>query len=620
MKKVLYVLCFLLIMCHSKVSADDVTYDIVSYQGDLTLHTDNTATFKQTVVYDFDTNYNGQYVTLGKAGKMPEGFDIIGEPTVVTYHNDVWFDNQAILEPLSDGYRLKIYNAGKSGDRVKIEVTWQLDKLLFVHQDVAELKWIPISDWDQEIKTVDFRIRTDRAALDHKLFAHLGYFRPETKVVEKAGDYFVAAHAVDAQLELRGYWDRAILDSSPTSSDEAKASILKEEAAIKKYHVRLGILYQKVLPVVTIVFTTIGSLIFLRRSRLVKPPKITERLYQAPEDLPPLLVAKMVYGASLEDTKNEMSFDHMIQASLLDLMDRGHLELSKDGKRFKVNQEKSPTSLDQSLLCLLFGESQELAVDELFGHYYIDKSIYKKNGLTSSEYEKQVRQQGRQLSLQMKEHLSAVDEEVRTEIIRLGQKESFRPLNRKERTGLKLGLLWLGVPILLGIIAVFVALGSGWSTIAVLYGLFPCIIAGPVMVYLLLSYRLRINNGTLTQEGLDCYRAWQSYSNMFKDIDSFNRVDVESLVVWNQVLVYAALFGEAKRVQDYLRVNHISLANPALDTYVGERLYTPISHSLYNYHNYSSTAAQASHFSVSSTGSVGGGFSGGGGGGGGGAF
>lgn len=34
-------------------------------------------------------------------------------------------------------------------DRVTITVTWKLKNMLFVYNDIVELHWIPISDWDK---------------------------------------------------------------------------------------------------------------------------------------------------------------------------------------------------------------------------------------------------------------------------------------------------------------------------------------------------------------------------------------------------------------------------------------------------------------------------------------
>lgn len=59
-------------------------------------------------------------------------------------------------------------------------------------------------------------------------------------------------------------------------------------------------------------------------------------------------------------------------------------------------------------------------------------------------------------------------------------------------------------------------------------------------------------HGTITAEGQQCVQAWVSFTNMMRDIDKFDKVDIQGVVVWNRILVYATLFGYAKRVQNTL--------------------------------------------------------------------
>ena len=64
------------------IADSDVDYSVSDYDGVLTIHDDNTADFYQTITYDFDSSYNGQIVTLGEAGHMPDGFTIDKNPEI----------------------------------------------------------------------------------------------------------------------------------------------------------------------------------------------------------------------------------------------------------------------------------------------------------------------------------------------------------------------------------------------------------------------------------------------------------------------------------------------------------------------------------------------------------
>lgn len=156
MKKCFLAICLALSFFMVSVQADEVDYNIPHYEGNLTIHNDNSADFTEKVTYQFDSSYNGQYVTLGTAGKLPDNFDINNKPQVEVSINGKVRKVSYQIEDLEDGYRLKVFNGGEAGDTVKVNVQWKLKNVLFMHKDVGELNWIPISDWDKTLEKVDF--------------------------------------------------------------------------------------------------------------------------------------------------------------------------------------------------------------------------------------------------------------------------------------------------------------------------------------------------------------------------------------------------------------------------------------------------------------------------------
>lgn len=75
MKKTFFLLV-LGLFCLLPLSVFAIDFKINSYQGDLYIHADNTAEFRQKIVYQFEEDFKGQIVGLGRAGKMPSGFDL----------------------------------------------------------------------------------------------------------------------------------------------------------------------------------------------------------------------------------------------------------------------------------------------------------------------------------------------------------------------------------------------------------------------------------------------------------------------------------------------------------------------------------------------------------------
>ena len=90
-----------------------VDFDILSYKGDLNIHADNTAVFKETITYHFKDDFNGQLIGLGKAGKMPNGFEIDDKPTVLVSKNgQIVQDVLSYTKEEEDGYKVTIFNPG----------------------------------------------------------------------------------------------------------------------------------------------------------------------------------------------------------------------------------------------------------------------------------------------------------------------------------------------------------------------------------------------------------------------------------------------------------------------------------------------------------------------------
>lgn len=618
MKKWL-LLCWLWLGLVLSVSVHaDVDYQIEAYEGELVIHDDNTATFKQRLTYVFESTYNGQYVTLGKAGQMPSGFDVLAVPTVLVYRQQEVLNPPVDIEALSDGYRVNVYQAGVSGDRLTLEVTWELANLLWLHDDVAELNWVPISDWDKSLEEVSLIIRTDRPAKEQGVFVHTGYFEREPQVFRKGQFYQVIAKDVSGVLELRAYWDRDIVSVPTGPSQVAKPLILAEEEQIRQRGAWLKVIYWRFLPQATGGIVLLVLVLFFVRCRSYVPVKARECAYQAPEVLHPLVLARWVYGASLRTPKNSMTFDHMIQASLLDLLDRGLVGIRAEEKDLLVYPQKVESALDKAVLAFLFGQKTQLPLNRLFQHYAVDERIFRQKRLTGSALQHAVRQRGQALERKMTVAIHQIDQLVLETMTNLGYTPCHRALTKAEIKQLKwpqkVLSVWLALIVIAGFVALFRAWSPAfWSSFALFVLCF-----GVLFVCRMATARLKAN-GVLRQDAVDTYQSWQAYANMFRTLGHFDQVEFESLVVWNHVLIYATLFGQAKRVHAYLNSQHIQLPHAALNTYVASHLYRSFNHSMKEYHAYQLTAVRAAHFSLPSS-SYHGGFSGGGGGGGGGAF
>ena len=125
-------------------------------------------------------------------------------------------------------------------------------------------------------------------------------------------------------------------------------------------------------------------------------------------------------------------------------------------------------------------------------------------------------------------------------------------------------------------------------------------------------------------ENFDSQFQWMAFRNMIESIPNFNQAELESVVLWNRILVYATLYGQAKKVSQVLQNHQISLPYEDWDALVW---LTSSSNTFLDgstLMGYADNSYSVSNFSINSSdgngGFDGGGFSGGGGGGGFGAF
>ena len=602
-----------------------VDFDILSYQGDLYIHADNTAIFKETITYRFGDDYNGQLVGLGKAGKMPEGFGIDPDPTVQVSKNGRIVQNVSFYTmEEEDGYKVKIYNAGYAGDTVRVTVTWQLSNLLFLYRDIAELNWQPLTDSSGDIKEFEFKVSSENPA--EKLYFHTGKLFEEASV-KKVNDFYQVKMKDlprNRQVELHAYWPRSAFAEAPDQglvSDNliwfkrVELEIASEKASDK-------IVMMWLIPIVLTVLLFIGLIFYKRFKKEISPKKKfakNHRLYEPPMDWPPMVLAESVYSLSLGEMKpgakgfGRFTFERVIQATLLDLVDRGHLAIKKGEKEpiLKIINESGLANFEKECLTLCFSDKKELAISDLFSDYQVSPSIYR--GVSKKDA-KQVQEIGKQLKRSFDRRISNIEKRVKDKVHALRIPNYYRPLSTGEK---KLSLvMWIG--LIGSAVGSWLFFYCSWNTYGFVsfYLLFLGLLASIILVLIYAVTYGYYDNGVLTDEGAEVYYHWKSFENMLRNIARLDKAELESIVLWNRLLVYASLFGYAKKVSQLMKVRQIHLENPDLDSYIAYGWYAQLHTYTGQMKYYAAVANTASNYSVSSgSGSSGGGFSGGGGGG-----
>lgn len=602
-----------------------VDFSIPSYKGELYIHADNTAEFRQKIVYQFEDDFNGQIVGLGRAGKMPSGFEIDPHPKVEASKNGAELtDVTSEVTEETNGYTVKVYNPGQEGDRVEVELTWQLKNLLFLYNDIAELNWQPLTDSSESIEKFEFHVSGERGA--EKLFLHTGQLYREGSIEQSGHDYTIRLDNLPSKrgVELHAYWPRT--DFASAMDQGLKGNRLEEFNKIEESIVREK---EQSKQLVTWVFPSILSIslllsicfYFIYRRKTTPSVKYAKnhRLYEPPMELEPMVLSEAVYSTSLEEVSpltkgaGKFTFDQLIQATLLDVIDRGNISIISEGDAvgLKLVKEDGLASFERTCLNLAFSGKKEVAVSDLFADYKVSESLYR--GAKATE-EKRIQTKGRKLKYSFERALKQMQEGVKDRVAFLGLPAYYRPLT----SGEKVLQVSMGVSTIFPLIIGFGLFLYSLDVHGYLY--FPLPILGLIGLVLAAFYywKIRLDNrdGVLNEAGAEVYYLWTSFENMLREIAQLDQVELESIVVWNRLLVYATLFGYADKVSHLMKVHQIQVENPDLNLYVAYGWHSMFYHSTAQMSHYASVANTASTYSVSSSsGSSGGGFSGGGGGG-----
>ena len=624
MKKTFFLLV-LGLFCLLPLSVFAIDFKINSYQGDLYIHADNTAEFRQKIVYQFEEDFKGQIVGLGRAGKMPSGFDIDPHPKVQAAKNGAELtDVTSEVTEEANGYTVKVYNSGQEGDIVEVDLTWNLKNLLFLYDDIAELNWQPLTDSSGTIGKFEFHVRGDKGA--EKLFFHTGKLFREGTIEKSNLDYTIRLDNLPPKrgVELHAYWPRTNFASARDQGlkgnrleefNKIEDSIFKEKEQSKQ--------------LVTWVFPSILSIslllsacfYFIYRRKTTSSVKYAQnhRLYEPPMELEPMVLSEAIYSTSLEEVSplvkgaGKFTFDQLIQATLLDVIDRGNVSIISEGDAvgLRLVKENGLSSFEKDCLNLAFSGKKEEILSNLFADYKVSDSLYRRAKVSD---EKRIQAKGRQLKSSFEEVLKEMQEGVRNRVIFWGLPDYYRLLTGGEKA------LQVGMGVLT-ILSLFIGFGLFLYSLDVYGYLFlPLPILGFLGLVLAVFYywKLRLDNrdGVLNEAGAEVYYLWTSFENMLREIARLDQTELESIVVWNRLLVYATLFGYADKVSHLMKVHHIQVENPDINLYVAYGWHSMFYHSSAQMSHYASVANTASTYSVSSgSGSSGGGFSGGGGGG-----
>ena len=579
---VLAILCGLFCTVSPAQADDEVRYSIESYVGHLHLQEDNQATFTQEISYVFSTGYNGQYVTLGSVDPLPKGFKIHENPQVEAYVDGEKRDIRVEESDLGDGRLLKIYNSRIVGGKVTIKVVWKIDHILELYSDIAELNWFPISDGDEDVAKLDFYV-DGLNANEGELYAHTGYFNPPAQIERTATGYHIQLRNFpkNGKLELHAYWPMTEAlrrgQSNEIKKEKGKETFLKEEKSIQQKTVIYKTLFLRVIPIVSILLFVLAFIPWIRYMISTRTRRISKgvRLYEPPQNLPPFVLAKALYQLDFEQMvisreKGSLKFNHLIQATILDLIDRGNLRLTRDenGETLTCLHYEGLADFELQFIDMIFDQESEINISEVFSKYKIDKVALKKDfqAATSDTQRDRIRKVGNDVQSLLKKDAQQLSKGVEKEIAKLGLPSYFRDLSEKEEAFSKTGCaLHFWLLLILFVSMCFLSFGFGSHLSSFYFWIILLLVLLFIPFYIVVKIR---EEHLQSLENLDAQFQWMAFRNMIESIPNFNQAELESVVLWNRILVYATMYGQAKKVSQVLKNHQISLPYENWDTVV----------------------------------------------------
>lgn len=615
----------------SGASGDGPDYKVTKYQGDMTLKSDNTATYVQHLTYQYSSSYNGQVVTFGQAGKVPAGFSPQLQ-NVAVYKNGKTVDAKNFRvenTEQSDALVSKIYNAGSSGDKVDVILTYQIANMLWAYNDIYVMNWVAISDGEVAANNVKITV-TAPESVATRMQPQLGYLNQNVKAVKSGKTWSFEVNKVPAKADLSLYarWDskafQAFTQNSPNSVDKSSyLSVFDKKADSNDRNSKIyDTLIYFVAPIVLGIIALFLVWQVVRFTNRIAPKASLDdnlRLYEVPEDLPPLLAASHIYSSDVDELRptantEPISFKNLIMATITDLIDRGVLAV--DGETLKRTGKTDLLPSETEALNMVMGNRQQINFDDAFidykmGSAYLSKEAEQKAGQAiKADFDSEVKRLART---------------VRSDLVDKNLPDFFRRLSPHENNKMFFSNLGLYLIAVLGIVALILTVNKTFLANPILFEL--VLIAEislvlPVAFFLsVFSFRLS-RDGVLTDEGAQAQMQWNAFARMLREIAHLDDDKLESIKIWNRLLVFATMFGYADEVIRLISTRGIQLTGNLNNSNFG--FYYPFYIGFGS--NLNSTVqgfTSASNININTGGggfSSGGGFSGGGGGGGFGSF
>ena len=550
----------------TQVASADGDYEIKQMHEHVTINPDGSATIRYNLIYDFDDDMNGVYVSQ----ETDQDVKLIGSPTATVNGQVVGnysAGNRYGLEQKHDGdvTQFRVHYPVKADRTYQVTWTYQLANVAKRYQDVGEINWKIIgTNWQTDLQHTKIVIQLPK--MTYQTLQAWTHSKSTTQFVvdKQAGTltYEKARVNPNQPVEVHTMFDQAALSTATQRTGNRRSTILAQERAIAERAEKTAKRDKAMQGYVTwFAILPLGLLIRLialwRRIRAQNKYVIeTPHNYELPSDLPPAVV-----GWQLRDSGAAVST--LFSATLMDLLAKRVLTVSeeptkkwrKTNYRIQLDRMIAFNDFEETLLTILFGEQVE-----------VGKSI-----------QTQTMQDGE--SAFAKRYTNKIDrfeDQVR---------RAAKPVNLIDHDAVSQLTQWQ-VWTIVAAVAVIVINGAVWvMSSAHIAGWFTGASVGLSVLISVVAFAMAVKIRRIyTVEGWPIAEAWFGFGRMLRDVGQFEVKQVPDVMLWDRYLAYAVVLGVADKVADALRQAQLEpvddMAN-FVPIYVAYTMFNPANFSAY---------------------------------------
>jgi len=593
------VLTILLVWGNTPVTAS-ASYKIQPFNVHVTVLKNGDANVTETLTYHFNSDYHGVFNVQDlrgiRGGKLIEvQTQLNGGKVVTAKPASKQQDNTYQLTQTSKRLKAKLYRSVRAGNRLKVTYKFHLRGVITNYRDTAQLNWRVVGGgWEVPLTNVTVTIQLPAKNITQLQGWTHGPLDGHTQVNRAAGTVTmtVANNPSNSFIESHLLFPTSVTATNPNRvAKNHKAAAQRQEAALvadanAQRKSRRRLVYGGYVGLLVAVVATLGgSWWWLKRhpANVYSRPIQVDHFFDVPRVTPAL--AESLVDARWPNT-NALTGDIMMAAGNHQLK----VETVKDGRRNTVRITKTGT-VDNYFLQKCFvrlGANDSFTLKELNAFAKKDKK-----GKVGKWFE---------------HWQTGIDEQT-------DQYQDDANITLRQR------LVWLAAGISALVIALVIfAWVMGLDEFALTAGGGLILLIG-VWSYALVQRRRIDRNNT---EGLILVNEIQGFRRMLKDIGHFNTAKIGDLILWEQILPYAAAFGLAKQVARKLEIDfgRAEVQASFIDFYplyfanvtgqpLGDAIGSSVAGSIKTSNDLSSTSGGSGGFSGGSSGGFGGGSGGG---------